>query len=73
MAEERLIHEKYKVAPIYFFLFAVAFFTIPSLASVTENNSTLRACSSLATIPPSATLATEVIVFLSSMDGTGEL
>ena len=45
---------------------------IPSMARVTEKNNSTLICSSLATFPPSAALATDVVVSLSTVDGTGE-
>jgi hypothetical protein len=50
----------------------VAEFAIPTLGAVSEN-STFTVCSSLTTTPSSATLGTEVVVSLSTVDGTGEL
>lgn len=50
---------------------AVAEFTIPSAAAVSESDLTLFVCSALATTPPSAILGMAVAVSLSTMDGTG--
>lgn len=50
----------------------VAEFMIPTTAAVAENDSTLVVCSVLATTPSSATLGMEVVVSLSTMDGTGK-
>lgn len=41
------------------------------MATIAESNQTVIVCSSIATTPPSATLATDVVVSLSTMDGTG--
>ena len=46
-------------------------FSIPSLALVAENDSTLTICSSVAIFPPNASLAYDVTLSLSTIDGTG--
>lgn len=41
------------------------------MITVAESDQTLIVCSSLTTTPPSATLAADVTLSLSTMDGTG--
>ena len=49
----------------------MAEFAIPAFSIVAERSPTFIVCTSMRTIPSSATLATEVVLSLSTVDGTG--
>ena len=42
------------------------------MAAVAESDTTLMVCVTMTTTPPAATIATQVVVTLSTVDGTGE-
>lgn len=46
-------------------------FSVPNVSSVAESDSMLTVCVTMATEPPGATIANQVVVSLSTMDGTG--
>lgn len=52
-------------------MFSVATFSIPDVLSAMESDSTLTVCVTMQTKPPSATIANQVVVSLSTVDGTG--
>ena len=51
---------------------AVAIYSIPTLAMVAESEAALQICITMTTFPVGATLATEVQLSLSTLNGTGK-
>ena len=49
-----------------------AMFAVPAMAAVAESDTTLTVCVTMMTTPPTATVANQVVVTLSTVDGTGE-
>ena len=56
-----------------FFTHAAATFDLPTMATITEINSTFFVCATMTTTPSGSTLAMEVSLSLSTVDGTGIL
>lgn len=48
-----------------------AIFSVPAIMTVRESEETLTVCTILTTHPPQATIANEVTLTLSTVDGTG--
>lgn len=51
--------------------YLAAMFSVPTMSTVDESDSTLIVCVNLRTEPPSATISNQVVVSLSTLDGTG--
>lgn len=52
-------------------MFSAAVFSVPNVSSVTESDYTLIVCVTMRTKPLSAAIANQVVVSLSTVDGTG--
>lgn len=54
-------------------LIVAATFAIPTMATIAESDSTLTICITMTTRSPGGIIAHEVLVSLSTVDGTGDL
>lgn len=59
------------IIPLYFNTYVAASFSLPPTAIANEGNSILPICVTMATDPPLATLAIDVMVAISTVNGTG--